>query len=153
MTDRAYKLVSFGIPKRRGSLGERAFLENAESKSRRVYGGSAPQNVFVDETHTVTSPHIPESYSTGFGQWVTGVNGVEDLAAPISSGDSLTYGDVFFANRLLRATSSVDEAISLIESANVASSEFLMWVRNDVMIAIQVIREVSLLRNLIICNG
>ena len=77
----------------------------------------------------------------------------EKLRTPINDGDSLTYGDVFYANKLVReAADNIEVATHLIRSEHQSAADLLAWCRNDVSIAISVAEAVCRLRRAIVMS-
>lgn len=75
------------------------------------------------------------------------------LRMPINEGDSLTYGDVFYANRFVRECGD-DPAVfeKLIRSEHETAANLLAWCRNDVSVAIAVCQSVARLRLAIVMS-
>lgn len=75
------------------------------------------------------------------------------LRMPINEGDSLTYGDVFYANKFVREAGDDPQIFThLIRSEHQSAADLLAWCRNDVSIAISVAEAVCRLRMAIVMS-
>lgn len=75
------------------------------------------------------------------------------LRMPISDSDSLTYGDVFHANKFVREAGDDPQIFRhLIRSEHHSAADLLAWCRNDVCVAISVAEAVCRLRLAIVMS-
>jgi len=121
----------------------------------RVRSGLAG-SVFVDETVEELADQIDGNIPSLPSSRVAGVMfslSREKLRTPINEGDSLTYGDVFYANKLVRvAADNVEVVTHLIRSEHQSAADLLAWCRNDVAIAISIAEAVCRLRMAIVMS-
>ena len=139
----------FGIMRGRKNGKSSAYSEVCEKS------GESATVVVEDEPHEfdprqLALPKLPSTRARG-GVMFSLSRDV--LRMPINEGDSLTYGDVFYANKFVRESGDNPDVVAhLIRREHESAADLLAWCRNDVAVAISVAEAVCRLRLAIVMS-
>lgn len=120
--------------------------------------GKSPGYIILDEMHDLSNGEDPSNYvlpklPSARRSSIMFTLSREMLRMPINECGALTYGDVFYANKLVReAGDDMKQVERLIRSEHESAANLLTWCRNDVSIAVAVANSVARLRNAIVLS-